>query len=210
MRRLPTDLPGGCRLAVFADPVGAVFAVIASAPEAEARQPGLPGGLHWAEVLSRDVEAARAFYPAVLGWEPVTGPGGYTVFRRDGEPVAGLMAMPERVPEAAPSHWFVSFAVSDLDLALATVADLGGVVDQPPLDLPDGGRFAVVDDPQGAVFGLAALPGSGRSDAGGRRRPCLTIRSRRLRRTRPSSVPPAGRRRSSWHQRARRRGGARP
>lgn len=104
MLQEPIDLPGG-RLAVIADPAGAVLAVITSAPEAEALQRGTPGGQCWTEALSRDAGAARAFCSA---------------------------AVPGRE------------AVTD-----------------PPSDLQDG-RFAVVEDPRGAAFGLSApQPGAG-------------------------------------------------
>lgn len=121
----------------------------------------LPGQC-WTEALSRDAGAARAFCSAAVpGREAVTDPGGHTGSRCDGEPVAGLVALPERVLEAAPSHGFVSSTVSDLDAALGAVAELGGVVEQPPSDLQDG-RFAVVEDPRVAAFGLfAPQPGAG-------------------------------------------------
>jgi predicted enzyme related to lactoylglutathione lyase len=61
----PMD-PGGGQVAVLADPSGAVLGVTESPPDAEVIDRGVPGALGWAEVLSRDVEAAKAFYSAVF------------------------------------------------------------------------------------------------------------------------------------------------
>jgi len=52
--------------------------------------------------------------------------------------------------------WSVWFAVEDCDASTAKVVELGGSVMMPPNDM-DFGRGAVVADPQGAVFGLAAV-----------------------------------------------------
>ena len=51
-----------------------------------------------------------------------------------------------------PSHWMVYFAVSDCDASAEKVKSLGGNLRVPPTDIPEIGRFAVAQDPQGAVF----------------------------------------------------------
>jgi hypothetical protein len=63
------------------------------------------------------------------------------------------MAMPPQVPAEAPSHWLVYFAVADIDRAVAATAKLGGAVAQPPMDI-EPGRFAILEDPRGAVFAV--------------------------------------------------------
>ena len=112
-----------------------------------------PGRFAWNELLADDVESAAAFYSKLLGWEPVPMPGGmpYTLFKKDGTEVAGLMKLP--MP-GVPPHWLNYVNVRDVDATAARVAELGGTICAPPFDIPKVGRIAVVQDPQGARFGL--------------------------------------------------------
>jgi hypothetical protein len=159
----PMDVPGGARVAGLADPTGAMLALIESPAEAWTLVRDEPGGLYWAEVLTRDTWAATAFYEATFGWKPeTTATGGtpYTTFRLDGQPVAGLMAMPPQVPADAPSHWMVYFTVADIDWAVTAAEELGGAIAQGPMTI-EPGRFAILEDPHGAVF-AAFEPSAGR------------------------------------------------
>lgn len=152
----PMEVPGGARVAALADPAGAMFALIESPAEAWTLVRDEPGGLFWAEVLSRDPEKATAFYEATFGWKPETiqtaGGTRYTTFTLDGQQVAGLMAMPPQVPAEAPSHWMIYFVVKDIDKAVAAATARGSVVAGPVAIQP--GRFAVIEDPRGAVFSI--------------------------------------------------------
>jgi predicted enzyme related to lactoylglutathione lyase len=57
--------------------------------------------------------------------------------------------------KGAPPNWLAYFASNDVDAHAKKVTDLGGKVLAPPMDIPGSiGRFAIVQDPQGAVFGL--------------------------------------------------------
>jgi predicted enzyme related to lactoylglutathione lyase len=60
------------------------------------------------------------------------------------------------LPAEVPPHWAVYFSVADTDAAVARVAELGGTVLMPPMDI-EPGRFAPVTDPTGAVFNIIAL-----------------------------------------------------
>jgi uncharacterized protein len=57
-------------------------------------------------------------------------------------------------------RWMPYITVTDLDATLAKVDGLGGSQIGEIMPLPDGGRFAIVKDPQGAVAGLAQYAGS--------------------------------------------------
>jgi len=118
----------------------------------------------WFELCTTDLEAARAFYTQVLDWEVNDAgmPGmTYLLAGPPGHAVAGLMALtPEMVQGGAPPAWTGYVAVDDVDEASGRVQALGGAVHMPPHDIPGVGRFAVVADPQGAVFALfRGLPG---------------------------------------------------
>lgn len=151
------EIPGGGRIAVVADPAGAVvgfFEVRGGDPMAW----GDVGAVAWVENQSRDVAASQDFYTQLLGWAPGRETDGYRIFESDGEQVAGLMAMPEGVPAEAPSYWLVYLAVADLDRACRAVGELGGQVIVPAMAV-QGMRFAVAEDPFGAVFGLLEAAG---------------------------------------------------
>ncbi len=82
--------------------------------------------------------------------------GDYTEWQVNGRSVGGMMLKPPMMPAEVPPHWDVYFAVVDTDAAAARVAELGGSVLMPAMDI-EPGRFAVVADPTGAVFNIIAL-----------------------------------------------------
>jgi predicted enzyme related to lactoylglutathione lyase len=157
----PTDVMAAGRMAVFTDPTGAFFSVWQAGEHRGAQLTGEAGAMSWIELNSRDVTRALQFYPAVFGWEAETheGPMTYTEFHLGGEAVGGMLTMPEQVPAEVPSHWLVYFGTTDVDGDVTRARDLGANPAVEGMDLPGGGRFAVLIDPQGAVFGLYR-PGS--------------------------------------------------
>ena len=54
----------------------------------------------------------------------------------------------------APPNWLAYFMVDDSDAAATKAKQLGGNVLVPPKDIPDMGRFSVLQDPQGGVFAV--------------------------------------------------------
>ena len=109
---------------------------------------------NWVDVSAPDVDASVAFYAAVFGWDatPDMGPdaGGYRLFLKDGQPVAGIGPLHEGQPS-----WSTYVNVTDIDAVVAQVSVLGGTVVVPPMDLPnDSGRMAFGLDPTGGFFGM--------------------------------------------------------
>jgi predicted enzyme related to lactoylglutathione lyase len=93
----------------------------------------------------------------VFGWgEHTNGTPPYTMWTLGGEPVAGMIRMDEHWPADVPPHWMVYFAVSDVDATAAHAVELGGTVPVPANDI-EVGRFAVLNDPQGAAFSVINL-----------------------------------------------------
>lgn len=146
-------------MAVFADPVGAVF----GAWQAKAMRgfaTHAPGAFAWAELNARGIDAATSFYADIFGWAtklsdmPDAGP--YTEFQVDGHSVAGGTEMNPMVPAEMPSHWLVYFGVEDVDATFAKAIALGGREMVSPTDFP-GGRFAILGDPEGVAFGLMKM-----------------------------------------------------
>jgi predicted enzyme related to lactoylglutathione lyase len=120
--------------------------------------PHAPGTFCWVEHGSRDAEAAKRFYPALLGWtiEETPIPGGtYIMCRRDGHTVAAMYQLSaQELAQGIPSHWFPYVAVASADDAAARAAELGGSVEAPPFDVMEHGRMAVLKDPTGGHFGV--------------------------------------------------------
>lgn len=113
----------------------------------------------WYDVMTTDMDAAQKFYGDVVGWgvEDASSPGNqYILFTVDGRPVAGLMPIPEDAREAgAPPCWTGYVAVDDVDETAERIVEEGGAVHRGPIEVPGIIRFAVVADPQGAVFIVA-------------------------------------------------------
>lgn len=112
-----------------------------------------PGTFSYAELMTPDPGAAKAFYGDVFGWraddQPLPGGGTYTLLRLDGDTVAG-MHKPQQEQHPA---WLVYVTVEDADAAAARASELGGTVLAGPFDVMEAGRMAVLADPAGAVFG---------------------------------------------------------
>jgi len=149
------DVMDAGRMAVIADPQGAVFSVWQPKDNIGAQLVTTPGALCWNELTTSDPEGAKAFYTELLGWatQPMEGgPVPYNVIMVGERSNGGIMEAPDGVPTA----WTPYFAVEDLDDALARVDELGGATINGPMEIPDLARIAVVRDPQGAVFALYA------------------------------------------------------
>ncbi|MGF1599507.1 MAG: VOC family protein [Acidimicrobiales bacterium] len=155
----PMEIMDAGAMAVAADPSGAVISLWSPANHIGAEVCNEPNTFGWNELLSRDLEAAKAFYHEVFGWDYATqdmGPGGeYTVIEGgDNGGLGGMMAMPAEMPEQVPDHWMVYFIVDDLDATVERVTSAGGQVPMPANDVPGVGRITVIHDPQGGAFSL--------------------------------------------------------
>ncbi|MFK0116505.1 VOC family protein [Streptomyces sp. NPDC090994] len=130
--------------ALAADPQGAVFGLWQPGRHTGFGRRHEPGTFTWAELYTRDTEAADAFY-GDLFHDALFGPGAEPDFGR--APLTGVFHA------EMPSHFLVHFLVGDREAALGTVVRLGGRVQVPPFETSYGG-VAVVTDDQGASFAL--------------------------------------------------------
>lgn len=146
-------------MAFLQDPGGAVFGLWQPGSHRGAELINQPNSLCWNELMTRDLEQAKGFYAKVFGWTYSVTPMGdfdYTMARVGERDNGGLMPMVGPQWEGVPPHWMVYFAVADTDAICSKITATGGKVCVPPTDIPIG-RFAVVEDPQGAVFSIIAL-----------------------------------------------------
>jgi uncharacterized protein len=142
------------RMAVLKDPQGAVFAVWQPRARIGAERVNDLGCLCINELATTDLEAARTFYEGVFGWttEMVdTGPGGPPIVAAYNG--GTLNANFSAAREGEPPHWRPYFMVESAEVAVARMRELGGEALAGPLPIPDG-SFAIVRDPQGAVFAV--------------------------------------------------------
>lgn len=171
----PFDVMSAGRMAVLADPEGAVICAWEPREHRGAKVVNEHGSLNFNVLSTRDVDRAKAFYGDVFGWEAVDIDGGtmwalpgYCDHLEEREPglrermremgaperfedvVASVLPIPADQPDA-PANWGVTFAVDDADATAATAASLGATVLVPPADAP-WVRMTVIADPAGAVF----------------------------------------------------------
>ena len=156
----PFDVMDFGRMAVLADPGGAMLCVWEARSHIGAGRVNDIGCMGWNELQTRDSEAAGDFYRPLFGWEmePIEDNGAvvYTTIKNAGSTNGGFMPLSEEHGDA-PSFWIPYFTVSSCDEAVEKVQDSGGVLFAGPMDLP-AGRIAVLGDPQGAVFAVFEGP----------------------------------------------------
>lgn len=159
------DVLDAGRMAIAADPTGAVVGLWQAGAHDGSGRVNEPGAPCWAEVHTRDAEAAKAFYTALFGWsydvfgdpsEPYASaklPGATA----DADPVAGVFAPPGGLPEGVPAYWLTWFGSDDTDATVEAAVQRGGTALMEPFDSPFG-RSAIVLGPQGELFGVVAMP----------------------------------------------------
>jgi predicted enzyme related to lactoylglutathione lyase len=123
-----------------------------------AAQTTQPSNFVWYEFHTPDAGTAEKFYRAVLGWgaqEAGMPDRRYTFVTVGDTPIGGLLEKPANsFPAGAKAGWLGYIGVRNADEFAKRVQQAGGVVHREPETIPDVGRFAVVADPQGAMFVL--------------------------------------------------------
>lgn len=166
----PFDVYDSGRMAVFADPEGAVFCVWQPGTHRGSAAVNEHGAVNFNNLHTDDVEAAKAFYGALFGWTTIDAgspmwalpaygdhleqlnPGMRAGMKEMGAPQGFETVVAAILPrEGAPAHWSVTFAVDDADATTARARELGGAVLAEPRNAP-WVRFAVLADPAGAPF----------------------------------------------------------
>ena len=116
------------------------------------------GRFVWYDLMTTDPTAAKAFYNQLIGWGTQPWEGGdmaYTMWTLGKDPFGGVMDLPKEASDAgAPSHWLAYVAVTDVAVSCDRATELGGTVLHAPTDIEGAGCFAILKDPQGAVFAV--------------------------------------------------------
>jgi predicted enzyme related to lactoylglutathione lyase len=150
----PVELPRRGAHAILRDPQGAVFGILRSSSGDAPDAPLEPGMFVWADLLTRDPDAAAQFY---------RGLGGYSLEREQVARVdhlvlvagpyarAGISNLP---PSVDRPGWLPFVQVSDVLGTIGRAVFLGGkVLLSPRPELLDG-QVAVIADPRGGVIGV--------------------------------------------------------
>jgi len=108
--------------------------------------------------MTPSAEGAESFYGAMFDWEFSSMDMGngmtYNFAKQAGEenPTAGMMQITDEM-EGCPPHWMSYIMVEKCTAAIAKAESLGATIIRPRTEVGMG-IFAVVKDPQGAVFSV--------------------------------------------------------
>lgn len=155
----PMDVADHGRMAVLRDPTGAAISLWQANKHQGVGLWGEVGAFCWGELMTHDTAAAIKFYTALFGWKTKVSQGTgipYTHWQNDGADIGGMMAIMKQWGPMQP-FWSDYIQVENCDETAAKATSLGGKVCMPPTDIPNTGRFAMIQDPQGAAFSLIAL-----------------------------------------------------
>ena len=164
----PVDVADRGRLAVVADPQGALFSLLqTNSRDPLDRDEVDPGGFLWDELWADDVDAASGFYMELIGYtheddpalqQAVAVKGNYRILQSQDHPRVGIMKNP--IEDLNPI-WVNYLRVKDadsLDAIAARVEALGGRLLLAPQDRDIGGRVALIAGPSGAGIALQTWP----------------------------------------------------
>jgi uncharacterized protein len=115
------------------------------------------GRFVWYDLMTTDPNGAADFYTKIAGWGTQRWEGSstpYTMWTTQDAPIGGVMPLMPEMAGAMPPHWIGYVAVPDVDASAMEAEALGGKVLQPPFEVPDVGRIAVISDPQGAAIAI--------------------------------------------------------
>jgi predicted enzyme related to lactoylglutathione lyase len=147
------------RMAVVQDPEKASFGLWQAGSHIGATLVNEPGTLTWNELMTHDAKAAKKFYTAVFGYgvsEMDMGDMIYTVLKVGDRQSGGIMPIPAEM-KGMPANWMTYFAVDDVDKRAKIATSAGGKIVGEPHDVPGVGRFAMLQDPQGAMFSILKM-----------------------------------------------------
>jgi uncharacterized protein len=159
----PFDVGDAGRMAVVADPTGAMLGLWEARSSIGAELVNDPGCLTSNELATNDVDAAATFYEGLFDWtiSQVGADDGprYWLIHHDGAAEGRNGGMRELSPgeDGVPPNWVPYFTTTSIDDTLARAGELGGGTLVGATEIPAGG-FAAVRDPHGAVFSIFQGP----------------------------------------------------
>lgn len=151
-------IPGIGAMREVEDGDGAAFSLFQPESAEQAQRVSGPGAFLWNELHARDEKAATAFLTAVVGYSvdvmPFAGMEYRVLKSKDGAAKESLAGVMKTMNPQAPSQWVPYLHVDDVDAARARAVDNGATALGDAVSADGIGRFAVLVDPQGAVFAV--------------------------------------------------------
>jgi predicted enzyme related to lactoylglutathione lyase len=167
----PFDVMDAGRMSVVQDPAGAMFCIWQPKKSKGVGLRGDHGTAVWVDLSTPDQARSGKFYSDLFGWNMTEGksmnparPGDYYHIVNGSEFIGGIQPSTYRDPKTPP-FWLTYFDVADADATIKQVASLGGKVIMPAMAMGDVRKFAVLADPQGAVFAIVQDLGGAESSA---------------------------------------------
>lgn len=148
---MPFDVMEHGRMSIVKDPVGAVFGLWQPKRFAGAGIQEVPGSVCWRELMTQNQDVAGKFYSTVFGWSITASElhSHYTLLMKGEEGIGGMLTIP-----GVPNCWITYWIVKDCEDFAQKAAKLGGRIMKEPTKIPNIGTFAILSDPQGAVFAI--------------------------------------------------------
>jgi len=164
VHKTPWTIGDGGRIAIVADPQGAVFALYSNPKATDAPPPPQLGHASWHELATSEHTTAFSFYQNLLGWHVTSemdmgpGMGVYRMFAPEGSKDAfgGMYTKPSQQP--GPPAWLPYIKVANVKTATEAAKKLGATIFHGPAAVPGGGWITMGADPQGAAFAIHATP----------------------------------------------------
>lgn len=117
-----------------------------------------PGENCWYRLMTPDTMKARQFYESLMGWESYDIDVGhdrvYSVFTEDGKDKFGMISIPKAQQDKVRPHWYNFLKVSNLDEMVKKALALGAEIHLADINYEKIGRFVMLKDPTGALFGF--------------------------------------------------------
>jgi len=144
------------RMAVLRDPTGAVFQVWQAKKQTGIGVAGEDNALCWADLSTPDPQRGASYYSCLFGWKMEKGEHepSYCLHTKNGEEYMGGVPPARHRDPNAPAHWLIYFQVADVEATANKAQALGGRILMPPCKMEGVGSFAIISDPQGAVFAV--------------------------------------------------------
>jgi predicted enzyme related to lactoylglutathione lyase len=157
----PDPIPGMGRYAIIQDPQGATLSVYQSDGPTSGFD-GTPsvGRFSWNELMTTDFRKAFDFYRQLFGWEQVGeamdmgGGNMYLMYGTKGKMFGGIYNRDGANMPNMPPNWLPYVYVKDIKQTVDAATRAGGKLGRGPMDIPGGGKIAILADPQGARFAL--------------------------------------------------------
>lgn len=119
--------------------------------------PEVHGKFIWNELNTQNLESAKKFLSATLGWSFETMPipdGTYWIIKNGEDRVGGLFDMSGHADfKGVPDHWLSYVAIDKIDARYKKALAAGATECRAPFDIPNVGRIAILKQPGGAMIG---------------------------------------------------------